>query len=95
MCSLGTELYDLHWVEDPVAIGTFHAMENGILTVHSAGNSGTGIAKTASTVPWMISVADSNTDRSIIDKIVLGNGKTLTVGNFHVWFPCYWCCCLC
>ncbi|KAK1568143.1 hypothetical protein Q3G72_021119 [Acer saccharum] len=78
MCSLGTELFGLHWVEDPVAIGTFHAMENGILTVHSAGNSGPGIATTASTVPWLISVAASNTDRSIIDKIVLGNGKTLT-----------------
>ncbi|KAK2647507.1 hypothetical protein Ddye_014996 [Dipteronia dyeriana] len=83
MCPLGTELYDLHWLEDPVAIGTFHAMENSILTVHSAGNRGPSITTIASTVPWLITVAATNTDRSIVDKFVLGNGTTVVTVSNH------------
>ncbi|CAK9137089.1 unnamed protein product [Ilex paraguariensis] len=64
---------------DSIAIGAFHAMERGILTTHSAGNAfhaGTVV----SVAPWMLTVAASSTDRQIIDKVVLGDGRTL-VGN--------------
>ncbi|KAK8615266.1 hypothetical protein V6N13_069043 [Hibiscus sabdariffa] len=63
--------------EDAIAIGAFHAAEKGILVVQSAGNSGTAQSVT-SVAPWMLSVAASTTDRYFIDKVVLGNGKTLT-----------------
>ncbi|XP_039068788.1 subtilisin-like protease SBT4.5 [Hibiscus syriacus] len=62
---------------DPIAIGAFHAAEKGILVIQAAGNSGE--AELAEGVaPWMLSVAASTTDRLFIDKVVLGNGKTLT-----------------
>ncbi|XP_075644376.1 subtilisin-like protease SBT4.3 isoform X2 [Castanea sativa] len=65
---------------DSIAIGSFHAMEKGILTVQSAGNDGPFPSTVGSVAPWLFSVAASSTDRRIIDKVVLGNGKTL-IGN--------------
>ncbi|XP_011032221.1 PREDICTED: cucumisin-like isoform X1 [Populus euphratica] len=62
--------------KDTIAIGAFHAMEKGILTVQAAGNSGPDPFTVSSHAPWIISVAASSTDRRIIDKIVLGNGQT-------------------
>lgn len=67
------------YTQDPIAIGSFHAMAEGILTVNSAGNSGPESGSVASVSPWMLSVAASTTDRSYITKVVLGNGKTLVV----------------
>ncbi|KAL4385097.1 hypothetical protein GQ457_15G029850 [Hibiscus cannabinus] len=73
---------------DPVAIGAFHAAEKGILVVQSAGNSGAyGLQSVTSVAPWILSVAASTTDRFLIDKVVLGNGKTLTgfsVNSFNL-----------
>ena len=65
--------------EDAIAIGAFHAMAGGILTVHSAGNEGPEVFSTFSSAPWMVSVAASTIDRKIIDRVVLGNGTELTV----------------
>ncbi|ONI00107.1 hypothetical protein PRUPE_6G067600 [Prunus persica] len=66
--------------EDPIAIGAFHAMEKGILTSNSAGNNGPSGATVSSVAPWMLTVGASSMDRRIIDKVVLGDGRTL-VGN--------------
>ncbi|BFG34048.1 hypothetical protein CerSpe_203220 [Prunus speciosa] len=66
--------------EDPIAIGAFHAMEKGILTSNSAGNNGPSGATVSSVAAWMLTVAASSMDRRIIDKVVLGDGRTL-VGN--------------
>ncbi|GMI78097.1 hypothetical protein like AT3G46850 [Hibiscus trionum] len=64
---------------DSVAIGAFHAAEKGILVMQAAGNSGTSGPQTvASVAPWILTVAASTTDRLFIDKVLLGNGKTLT-----------------
>ncbi|OMO66729.1 hypothetical protein COLO4_30411 [Corchorus olitorius] len=64
--------------KDVIAIGAFHAMAKGVITSHGAGNNGLGGLRTMSSVaPWMISVAASTTDRKFIDKVVLGNGKTV------------------
>ncbi|MBA0609775.1 hypothetical protein Godav_010714, partial [Gossypium davidsonii] len=53
----------------PVAIGAFHAAENGILVVQSAGNSGTLGKQTVSIVaPWILTVAARTIDRLFIDK---------------------------
>ncbi|PQQ19646.1 subtilisin-like protease SBT4.5 [Prunus yedoensis var. nudiflora] len=73
--------------QDPIAIGAFHAMEKGILTLQSAGNSGPEAGSVSSVAPWMLAVAASSTDRRIIDKIVLGNGKTIvgsSVNSFEL-----------
>ncbi|XP_043708285.1 subtilisin-like protease SBT4.4 isoform X1 [Telopea speciosissima] len=65
---------------DSIAIGSFHAMQNGILTSHAAGNKGPRRQTITSLAPWLLSVAASNTDRHIIDKVVLGDGKVV-MGN--------------
>ncbi|KAJ6895542.1 hypothetical protein NC651_021911 [Populus alba x Populus x berolinensis] len=65
---------------DVIAIGGFHSMAKGILTLQSAGNDGPVSGSVASVAPWIFTVAASSMDRRIIDKVVLGNGKTL-VGN--------------
>ncbi|XP_047319772.1 subtilisin-like protease SBT4.6 [Impatiens glandulifera] len=63
--------------ENVVAIGSFHAMQKDILTVQGAGNSGINILKTVSSnAPWLFTVAASSIDRKIINKLVLGNGRT-------------------
>jgi subtilisin family serine protease len=71
---------------DSISIGSFHAMEKGILTVHSAGNNGPLPSTVSSVAPWLFSVAASSIDRRIIDKVVLGNGKTLIVSIFELYF---------
>ncbi|KAJ4725703.1 Subtilisin-like protease [Melia azedarach] len=63
--------------QDAIAIGAFHAMAKGILTLNSAGNSGPAAGVTSSVAPWIMSVAASTTDRLFVDKVVLGNGKTV------------------
>ncbi|CAD5335309.1 unnamed protein product [Arabidopsis thaliana] len=63
--------------DDPIAIGAFHAMAKGILTVSSAGNSGPKPTTVSHVAPWIFTVAASTTNRGFITKVVLGNGKTL------------------
>ncbi|XP_010443667.1 PREDICTED: subtilisin-like protease SBT4.12 [Camelina sativa] len=63
--------------DDPIAIGAFHAMDKGILTVSSAGNSGPNPNTVSHVAPWILTVAASTTNRGFITKVVLGNGKTL------------------
>ncbi|CAH2069478.1 unnamed protein product [Thlaspi arvense] len=63
--------------EEPIAIGAFHAMAKGILTVNSADNSGPYPGHISSVAPWLLTVAASNTNRGFVNKVVLGNGKTL------------------
>ncbi|KAF9625837.1 hypothetical protein IFM89_027436 [Coptis chinensis] len=74
--SLGGQKSDDYSI-DPIAIGAFHAMQNGILTSQSAGNNGPEPGSVSSIAPWILSVAASNTDRKIIDKVILGDNTTL------------------
>ncbi|CAN7121975.1 unnamed protein product [Brassica rapa subsp. narinosa] len=71
--------YPSPFEEDPVAIGSFHAIAKGILTVNSAGNNGPEPKTLESVAPWILTVAASNTNRAFLTKVVLGNGKTLVV----------------
>ncbi|XVF20153.1 hypothetical protein REPUB_Repub11eG0173700 [Reevesia pubescens] len=69
----------LEFYQDPIAIGSFHAAEKGIVVVQSAGNSGTsGKQAVGSVAPWILTVAASTTDRLFVDKVVLGNGENVT-----------------
>ena len=51
------EFYD-----DPIAIGSFHAMKNGITVVCSTGNSGPFKGTVETVAPWMITVGASTID---------------------------------
>ncbi|CAH8267694.1 unnamed protein product [Arabidopsis lyrata] len=62
---------------DTLAIGAFHAMAEGILTVASAGNNGPERSTVVSIAPWIFTVAASNTNRAFVTKVFLGNGKTI------------------
>ncbi|KAF8102452.1 hypothetical protein N665_0198s0152 [Sinapis alba] len=62
---------------DPIAIGAFHAMAKGVLTVTAAGNSGPQNSTVSAVAPWMLTVAASTTNRGFVTKVVLGNNKTL------------------
>lgn len=66
---------------DPIAIGAFHAMAKGILTVTAAGNSGPDDSTTSAVAPWMLTVAAGTTNRGFVTKVVLGNNKTLVVST--------------
>jgi subtilisin family serine protease len=74
------------FLQDIIAIGSFHAMEKGILTTHSVGNDGPTPSSVLSGAPWLVSVAATTIDRQFIDKLVLGNGKTF-IGKSVNTFP--------
>ncbi|WVZ62258.1 LOW QUALITY PROTEIN: hypothetical protein U9M48_012024 [Paspalum notatum var. saurae] len=65
------------YFEDAAAVGAFHAMTRGVLTSAAAGNSALQGGRVCNVAPWVLSVAASSTDRRIVDKLVLGNGKTI------------------
>ncbi|KAH9326617.1 hypothetical protein KI387_006795, partial [Taxus chinensis] len=64
------------YFEDPIAVGSFHALEKGIVVVCSAGNSGPYSDTVTNTAPWLITVAASTIDRSFPIAFTLGNNQT-------------------
>ncbi|OMO76485.1 hypothetical protein COLO4_25551 [Corchorus olitorius] len=72
--SLSVGGFPTDYFNDPIAIGAFHSMKNGVLTSNSAGNSGPGLASISNFSPWSLSVAASTIDRKFITKVKLGNG---------------------
>ncbi|KAL0737515.1 hypothetical protein Bca4012_013725 [Brassica carinata] len=76
--SIGGDEKVPRYEEDTTAIGAFHAMAKGILTVNSAGNRGPNPNSVGSVAPWMLTVAASTTNREFLTKVVLPNGKTLS-----------------
>ncbi|KAK6274818.1 hypothetical protein POUND7_004527 [Theobroma cacao] len=93
--SLGAD-WPLAYDEDPIAIGAFHAMKNGILTSNSAGNSGPWPYSVSNYAPWTLTVAASTIDRKFVAKAVLGNGQVFTglsINSFELHgksFPLIW-----
>lgn len=72
------------YLEDPIAIGSFHAFRKGILTSCSAGNFGPYPVSVANFAPWILTVAASTIDRKFVAEAVLGNGKTFSVRNILI-----------
>ncbi|RYR71930.1 hypothetical protein Ahy_A02g006141 [Arachis hypogaea] len=69
---------DTNYLKDSIAIGAFHAMRNGIITVASAGNDGPAMGTVTNTAPWIVTVAASGIDREFKSTIELGNGKNVS-----------------
>ncbi|KAG6534258.1 hypothetical protein ZIOFF_008144 [Zingiber officinale] len=71
----------LDYFQDSIAIGSFHAMANGILTSAVAGNDGPKHGTVCNVAPWMVSAAASSIDRHIIDKVVTGDHVSTLVSE--------------
>ncbi|KAJ4725400.1 Subtilisin-like protease [Melia azedarach] len=69
--SMGSSTKD--YFENSVAIGSFHAMMNGIIVVASAGNSGPRLSSAANTAPWLFTIGASTIDRDFMSYVTLGN----------------------
>nr|CAJ19363.1 subtilisin-like protease [Triticum aestivum] len=65
------------YFRDGVAIGSFHAVRNGVTVVSSAGNSGPGAGTVSNTAPWLVTVGASTMDREFPAYLVLGNKKQI------------------
>ncbi|XP_066395890.1 subtilisin-like protease SBT4.3 [Miscanthus floridulus] len=76
----------LPYFEDVVAMGGFHAMRRGVLTSPAAGNSALDGGGVDNVAPWILSIAASSTDRRLVGKLVLGNGKTIVGASVNI-FP--------
>lgn len=74
------------YFQDPMAIGSFHATKKGILISAAAGNIEGGLRGTVSNfAPWMLVVAASTMDRSIMAKLALGNNETILVRDRAIY----------
>ncbi|KAK1554496.1 hypothetical protein Q3G72_013069 [Acer saccharum] len=60
---------------DPIAIGAFHAVEQGITVVCSAGNDGPDSETVVNDAPWILTVAASTIDRDFQSLVMVGDGK--------------------
>ncbi|XP_052622992.1 cucumisin [Lactuca sativa] len=74
--SVGLRVAEEHFI-NPFAIGSFHAMKNGILTVQSGNNQGPMPQTTGSIAPWILSVAAGTKDIDLMTPVRLGNGVVL------------------
>lgn len=74
-----SSLFQSDYLSDPIAIGAFHAEQNGVMVVCSGGNDGPDPSTVVNTAPWVLTVAASTIDRNFESTIVLGNGKTIQV----------------
>ncbi|XP_039797950.1 subtilisin-like protease [Panicum virgatum] len=59
---------------DPIAIGAFSAVAKGITVVCAAGNNGPKPASVVNDAPWLITVAASSVDRSLLAEVQLDGG---------------------
>ena len=86
--SLGGE--PTQYFNDGMAIGSFHAIQRGIVVVCSAGNSGPTPSTVTNVAPWLITVGASTVDREFQTFVELGNGKRLKVCSMSVCFIFCW-----
>lgn len=77
--SLGSSPPLPSYIDDVLAIGSFHAVAKGISVVCSGGNSGPYTQTVINTAPWVLTVAASTIDRAFPTTITLGNNQTLVV----------------
>ncbi|CAN6203647.1 unnamed protein product [Urochloa humidicola] len=67
--------------EDPIAIGSFHAVSKGVAVVCSAGNSGPAAATVVNAAPWILTVAATTIDRDFESDVLLGGNNSAVKGG--------------
>ncbi|XP_059633028.1 CO(2)-response secreted protease-like [Cornus florida] len=68
---------------DPIAIGSFHAVERGITVVCSAGNEGPDPESVVNVAPWIFTIAATTIDRDFESDVVLGGNKVIKGGGIQ------------
>lgn len=68
-----------NYFNDGISIGSFHAVQNGIVVVCSAGNSGPTDGSVSNVSPWILTVGASTIDREFTSFVDLGNRMRLKV----------------
>ncbi|KDP29035.1 hypothetical protein JCGZ_16424 [Jatropha curcas] len=66
-----------NYFSDGIAIGSFHAIQKGIVVVCSAGNDGPQSGTVANIAPWLFTVGASTIGRQFPNVVELGNGLRL------------------
>lgn len=79
--SIGEGYTDI-WT-DPVAIGGFHAVEQGIMVVCSTGNYGPTSSSVINSTHWLTTVGASNIDRQFFTNVVMGNNQVIMGGGIQ------------
>ena len=74
--SIGAGSYP--YFRDPIAFGTFTAVENGIFVSCAAGNGGPMRATVVNTAPWIMTVGAGTLDRDFPAYVTLGNKNRFT-----------------
>lgn len=74
-----SSIFQSDYLNDPIAIGAFHAEQMGVMVLCSAGNDGPDAYTVVNTAPWVLTVAASSIDRDFQSTVLLGNGKALKV----------------
>ncbi|KAL2933816.1 Subtilisin-like protease SBT4.15 [Bienertia sinuspersici] len=83
--SIGGNAQD--FMNDVIAIGSFHAMKKGILTVCAGGNDGPYEGTINNVAPWIFTVAASNSDRKFETLVQLGNGIKISGMSINTFSP--------
>ncbi|XP_073156865.1 CO(2)-response secreted protease-like [Henckelia pumila] len=71
-----SSIFQSDFLNDPIAIGAFHAEQRGIVVVCSAGNDGPERYTVVNSAPWIFTVAASTIDRAFESRILLGNNES-------------------
>lgn len=71
------------YLNDGIAIGSFHAVSNGITVICSAGNDGPYAGSVSNVAPWILTVGASTIDRNFESDALLGNKKLYKVHDEH------------
>lgn len=75
-----------NYFDDGIAIGSFHAVMNGLVVVASAGNDGPTASTVANIAPWILTVGASTIDRRFEANVQLQNGSILSVSLILLFF---------
>ncbi|GAB2293251.1 hypothetical protein Dimus_027457 [Dionaea muscipula] len=73
--SVGSGGYAPPYEKDSIAIGSFGAIQKGVVVSCSAGNSGPRRFSAVNVAPWILTVGASTIDREFLGDVVLGDGR--------------------
>lgn len=71
---------------DPIAFGSFLAMQSNILTVAACGNSGPSYGTIRNVAPWILTVGASESEKKLKAKVKIGK-KVFEVIFFLIYLP--------